>query len=199
MKGVDVSYCQDSLDWQDLKDNGEVGFGIARIGRRGDTGNLYIDTSFIDHFTSMLAAGLDVGVYFYTKATTEAQVIEDAKWIIDTLNTNFPDAKLIKGIWYDVEDVDTTGTLDPDSITALCSKFICTMNDAGYQNVGIYSGYKWFVAEHRILHEQFADYVPLWVAQYNSECDFTDPKVKLWQNTDQFLGMNLDGNKEVSF
>lgn len=192
--GIDISEWQDSIDWDDMISNGAE-FAIMRIGRTGSSGNPVLDTKFVEHINNAIAKGLQVGVYYYSKATTEAEAKTEATWLADTLNTYCKGTTLAKGIWLDAEDPDTMGKLDGTALTAVCSKFIVTMNEAGFTNVGIYASYAWFT--DRIQTSQLADYVPFWVAQYNSTMDFADARVKLWQNTDKAFGMSLDGDKDV--
>lgn len=199
MQGIDVSYANTEFDWKNAVDNGGAEFCIIRIGRRRSDGEIEIDDLFTEHINNAIAAGLEVGVYFYTLAKSEAEAVEEAQWVDATLKEYCQGTIMKKGIWFDCEDERTTGKLDSQSITNICSKFIVTMNELGYTNAGIYSGYKWFVAEEKILYDQLADYVPLWVAQYNSQCDFQDPRVQIWQYTDKFLGNELDANVTVDF
>lgn len=186
MKGIDVSYCQEGMDFQAAADGG-MEFAIVRIGRRGDGGDLYLDTSFIDNINGALNTGMAVGVYFYTKATTADQAAEDAQWIDEQLKTYCAGADLKMGVWYDVEDADTTGAQGGEMVTAICSRFICEMNELGYKNAGIYSSYSW-LTNGTIDIDQLAEYVPYWVAQYNSQDDLSlerpDKNVRIWQYTD---------------
>ena len=50
-----------------------MSFVIVRIGYRGygASGTLVLDPMFEEHFTNVKNAGLKVGVYFFSQATTE--------------------------------------------------------------------------------------------------------------------------------
>jgi len=196
MKGIDVSYCQDGMDFQAAANAG-VEFAIIRLGRRTDGGWCVLDTSFIQNINSAIAAGLKVGVYFYTKAINEVEAAQDAEFIKEMINEYCQGTNLEMGIWYDVEDNDTIGGCDKETITGICSKFICTLNDAGYKNTGIYSSYSWLT--NKIDTDALVDYVPYWTAQYNSQDDFSaenpTKKVKIWQHTDHLADdLPYDGN-----
>ena len=67
--GIDVSEYQPEVDWQQVKDYG-VDFVIVRLGYRGygEAGKLVEDSMFRSHVEGALAAGLDVGVYFFSQA-----------------------------------------------------------------------------------------------------------------------------------
>ena len=77
--GVDVSKYQKNIDWNQIKKAG-VSFVIVRIGYRGygASGTLVLDPMFEEHFTNVKNAGLKVGVYFFSQATTEAEAKEEA-------------------------------------------------------------------------------------------------------------------------
>ena len=77
--GVDVSKYQKNIDWNQIKKAG-VSFVIVRIGYRGygASGTLVLDPMFEEHFTNVKNAGLKVGVYFFSQATTEEEAKEEA-------------------------------------------------------------------------------------------------------------------------
>lgn len=85
--GVDVSAWQGEIDWQQVKDSG-IDFAILRVGARGygvETGNIVGDTSFEKNYAEAKAAGLEIGVYFFSQATNAAEAIEEARFVKDCL------------------------------------------------------------------------------------------------------------------
>ena len=63
--GVDVSSYQGEIDWERVAEAG-VDFAMVRLGFRGYTeGGLYEDDRFRENLEGAMAAGLDVGVYFF--------------------------------------------------------------------------------------------------------------------------------------
>lgn len=98
--GVDVSKYQKNVDWAKVKKAG-VSFVIVRIGYRGygAAGNLVLDPMFEEHFTNAKNAGLKVGVYFFSQATTEAEAQEEAFACAYVLNGR----KLDYPIFFDTE------------------------------------------------------------------------------------------------
>jgi lysozyme len=185
-KGIDVSYAQDGMDFEAAKAAG-ADFVIIRIARRGDSGTKYIDTSFMDNINKAIAAGMDVGVYFYTKAMSPDQAADDAEFCIEALKEYCAGTELKMGIWYDVEDNDTTGTCDNATITSIISRWICEMNNAGYKNAGLYAYYNWLTSKINV--DELADYVPYWCAQYGYHensffAEHPDKNVVIWQYAD---------------
>ena len=74
-----------TIDWQQVKDAG-AGFAILRLGWRGSTeGGLNLDTTFQQNYEGAAAAGLPVGVYFFSQAVTEEEAREEAAFTLDAL------------------------------------------------------------------------------------------------------------------
>lgn len=97
--GVDVSEFQGDIDWQQVKDSG-IEFAMLRIGYRGTTqGMLFADECFEKNYEGARAAGLDVGVYFFSQATTEEEAREEASFVLDLLG----DRKLQYPVAFDWE------------------------------------------------------------------------------------------------
>ncbi len=128
----------------------------------------------------------------YQKEVEEAQA--DAVWLDEQIKEYLNGENPELGIWYDVEDV----SMETADITELCRAFICKLTDVGYTYVGIYSSYNWLTNGNIAVDQLPAD-IPYWVAQYNSQDDFSlehpDKAVKMWQYTDHISDdLPYDGN-----
>ncbi len=83
--GIDVSSHQGEIDWEAVAASG-VEFAMLRAGRRGYTeGGLYEDERFRENIEGATAAGLDVGVYFFSQATDAAEAREEAVYLLERL------------------------------------------------------------------------------------------------------------------
>ena len=73
---IDVSRYQGQIDWAQVAAAGYKGVMLKtvstnkKLSKRSD--GLYIDPTFEDNYKNAKAAGLDVGVYYYSYATSEA-------------------------------------------------------------------------------------------------------------------------------
>lgn len=73
---IDVSRYQGLIDWEQVAAAGYKGAMLRavstnrKLSKRAD--GLYIDPTFETNYRNARAAGLDVGVYYYTNATSEA-------------------------------------------------------------------------------------------------------------------------------
>ena len=83
--GIDVSEFQGVIDWARVKADG-VTFVYVRAGYRGyGNGKLKEDGMVRPNVTGARAAGLDVGVYFYSQAINEAEAVEEAEFLLRTV------------------------------------------------------------------------------------------------------------------
>lgn len=189
MKGIDVSYHNGVIDWQSVVDTG-CEFTIIRLGY----GNRHLDPKFVDNVKGALDAGLKIGAYYYSYALDVEAARGEARFVSEVLQTHGINPEL--GIWFDMEDADgykeRNGMPDSQTITDMCSVFICELNEAGYQYVGVYASYSWLT--DIIDTSQLADYVQYWNAQWGSNNDY--PGAKMWQFTDSLNinGQLFDGN-----
>lgn len=177
-KGVDVSKYQGTIDWNKVKASG-IDFAIIRVGYRGyGTGVLVEDSSFKQNIKGATAAGLKVGLYFYSQAINEAEAVEEASMVLSLCkgyNITYP-------IYFDTEKVDG-GTGRADTIsrsqrTANAVAFCETIRNAGYRP-GVYSYASWFYNQ---LNMANLTKYSIWIAQYRNELSF-DYSYDIWQYT----------------
>lgn len=202
-KGFDISAWQEDY-------NGNSYFNIERMEQAKAEGNEFViiklgeafnvDEYFEQHINAALEAGLDVGVYYFSHAYTEATAVQEAEWVVNTLNAyGYTDWHLQAGIWYDYEEHTqlrayiNAGALTSQDMTNCMSRFVNRLWQAGFNNVGIYSGYS-LLWDETYAYSQMPS-VPVWCAQYGAtECDY--PDVKIWQYSDNGLvaGLPVDVN-----
>lgn len=86
--GIDVSKWQGKIDWKAVAASG-VEFAILRLGvQEGFGGNCLVDETFIDNFQGARAAGLKVGVYFYSYSTSLLDSFNQGVFVLQTLREN---------------------------------------------------------------------------------------------------------------
>ena len=85
-RGIDVSEFQGDIDWTAVA-GGNVQFVFLRCGYRGASeGSLSADQRFRENFDEARAAGLEVGVYFYSQALNKTEALEEAELVQETLD-----------------------------------------------------------------------------------------------------------------
>ena len=83
--GIDVSEHQKKIDWKKTTGDG-VEYAIIRVGGRGyGTGSLYADSYYQTNIKNAQAAGLPVGVYFFSQAITVDEAIAEADYTCELI------------------------------------------------------------------------------------------------------------------
>lgn len=134
------------MDWAKIKKAG-VSFVIVRIGYRGygAAGTLVLDPMFEEHFTNVKNAGLKVGVYFFSQATTEAEAKEEAFACAYVLNGR----KLDYPIFFDTEASGASnGSGRADGLgmedRTKCAIAFCEEVKAQGYKPGVYASTLWY-------------------------------------------------------
>ena len=84
--GIDVSKWNGKIDWNAVKNSG-VSYVIIRVGYRGSSqGALIDDPTFKTNIKGATAAGLKVGVYFFTQAVDEVEAVQEASMVLDRIS-----------------------------------------------------------------------------------------------------------------
>lgn len=178
--GVDVSKYQKNINWNQIKKAG-VSFVIVRIGYRGygASGTLVLDPMFEEHFTNVKNAGLKVGVYFFSQATTEEEAKEEAFACAYVLNGR----KLDYPIFFDTEAsgasggsgrADGLGVADRTK----CAVAFCEEVKANGYKPGVYASTLWY--RNRVDLSSLTKYT-IWNAHYGVVSSPID--CALWQGT----------------
>lgn len=178
--GVDVSKYQKNIDWEQIKKAG-VSFVIVRIGYRGygASGALVLDPMFEEHFTNVKNAGLKVGVYFFSQATTEEEAKEEAFACAYVLNGR----KLDYPIFFDTEASGASGGsgradgLGVADRTKCAIAFCEEVKAQGYKP-GVYASTLWY--RKRVNLNSLKKYT-IWNAHYGVASSPID--CALWQGT----------------
>lgn len=159
--GIDVSYAQTSVDWPKVK-AAEIDFAMIRVGWCYNSGALKVDKLFQSHMEGALAAGLDVGVYLYSYATTAQAARRAAKEVVEAVKPY----KLSYPIAFDIEyeSIYTGGNKQVN--TDICKAFLDEVEAAGYYAM-LYCS-KDFLDSY-LLPDQLTAY-DKWIAQYASAC-----------------------------
>lgn len=190
-KGIDVSKHQGNIDWTKVAADG-VEFAFIRVGLRGygTEGKLVEDEYFEQNIKGALQAGIKVGVYFYSQAITDAELLEEANLVLEKIkhyNVELP-------IVYDVEKVSggkgRANDLSVEERTRLTALFCQTVQDAGYKPM-IYHNME--MGTLMLDLSQLESY-DKWFAYYNDEL-YYPYAYKVWQYTEKGA---VDGiNEEV--
>ena len=161
--GVDVSEHQGAIDWERVRADGYE-FAFIRIGYRGygTAGKVCQDKFFSENLRNARAAGLDVGIYFFSQAVNEEEAREEAEFVLQNLGG----CELQLPVVYDPEHIldaaartdDVTGEQFTENTILFCEM----IRQAGYEPM-IYSNMLWEAYQFDL--ERLAEY-PIWYADY---------------------------------
>ena len=201
VNGIDVSSHQgDDINWGKVKSSG-VDFVFVRAGvRLPEDGSIDKDRNFVSNVKDAHKAGLLVGAYFYSQATSADEAAEEADFMLDTVSGMDIDLPLV--IDYELYSGGRlagkvqSGELFAasqynDIVTAFCDK----VEAAGYSS-GVYANYDMFT--NYMDASLIAGSTNLWVAQYNSYCSFT-PEYMFWQCSDSAETGGIEGSVDHDF
>ena len=188
-KGLDVSSFNGIVNWGQVKQS-NIDFAFLRVGFRGygSKGTLNPDSKFIANITQTNKLGIPTGVYFVTQATTEAEAIEEANWVINQIK-NY---KISYPVAIDIEaaglerptDIPRTQNLDKNKRTYLASLFCKTIQNAGYTPI-VYTNINW--ATNYLNMSELSNY-DTWIASYKKDITSGpgyNGSYTIWQYTSQ--------------
>ncbi len=193
-QGIDVSYYQGEIDWQAVAADG-IDFALIRVGFRGygEEGKLVADETCQNNIEGALAAGLEVGAYFFSQAISVEEAEEEAQMLIDAVKNYQIDYPLI----FDMEEIAAsdarTANLDKETLTAIAKAFCQKIEQAGYTAM-IYGNTKWLAGKVDLL--QMDDY-PLWFAQYYNKPLFPYD-FDIWQYTNEGTVAGINGAVDLN-
>lgn len=187
-RGIDVSKWNGSINWAAVKAAG-IDFVIIRCGYRGSqTGALVEDPMFRTNIKGATAAGLKVGVYFFTQAVTEAEAVEEASMCLQLCsgyNLAYP-------IFIDTEDGARAQGLDSASRTAIMNAFSKTIASGG-RRPGVYASTYWYNSKLNAGSLSGT----IWVAQYAAACAYKG-SYSIWQYSSKGTVAGINGYVDMN-
>lgn len=209
-QGIDVSKYQGEINWSKVKSAGYT-FAIIRVGYRGygTAGTLALDTMAAENINGALKAGIEVGVYFYSQATSTAEAKEEANYVLNFLSTNnYTKEDITLPIVIDYEfasDGGLTGRLYKyykslsssswkSNSTSIVMKFCSTVEAAGYQGM-VYASKS--MLESMNASKISASY-PVWLAHYTTSTSYAGD-YSYWQYTSKGAVSGISGNVDLDF
>ncbi len=193
--GVDMSYHQQMVDWEELK-NSKAEFVMLRCGYRGYTeGGLIVDEKFKEYAQAANDAGIPLGVYFFTQAITEEEAVEEAEFVISLIE----DYEISYPVAFDTEFVSDSeartrsADITDEMRSRMCIAFCERIREAGYYPI-IYAGENWM---RRDLNLDMLQEYDFWAPQYLEENDFMYD-FTIWQYTEAGFIPGIDGEVDLN-
>lgn len=192
---IDVSRYQGSIDWAQVAAAGYKGAMLKtvstnrKLSKRAD--GLYIDTTFETNYRNAKAAGLDVGVYYYTYATNKDMVNAE----LSLLRQAVYGKELTLPVAVDVED-NKLGKLDKQSLTDLTAYALHEVEQLGFY-AQLYT-YTSFAKAHLFVGGAALHPYDVWLADYTGKTPNVTFNYNAHQHTSKGAVPGISGNVDLN-
>ena len=190
---IDVSRYQGTIDWAQVAAAGYKGAMLKTVStnhkfsKRAD--GLYIDPTFETNYRNAKAAGLDVGVYYYTYATSEAMADAELALVRQAVYGK----ELTLPVAVDVEDnkLKPMSTIDLTNLTAYALEQVEKMGF--YAQLYTYTGYKYELDMARLSSRW-----DVWLADYTGKTPNVTFNYNAHQHTSKGAVPGIIGNVDLN-
>ena len=177
LKGIDVSYCQNEVDWDTAKASGLVDFAILQAGYGRETSQ--VDTQFERNYAACKRLGIPCGAYWFSYAMSSDEAKREAQVFLQTIkgkSFEYP-------VYMDLE-LAKQFALGKAACSAIVDAFLSVLEQSGYY-AGLYCSTYYL---DNYLSDSIKSRYTVWCAQYASKCTYQNP-YGIWQ-------YNVAGNEE---
>ena len=189
---IDVSSHNGEIDWDKVKGAGIDGVMI-RLGYRGyGDATIVEDDCFQKNIAGAKDAGLKVGVYFFSQATTPEEAIEEAEYVTKKIwgrGVTLPVA-------FDMEPFMGNERFinhDIKSKTEMADAFLKVISKFGYEPI-LYGNPTWLTNDVDI--SKLTEY-PVWLAHYTFSTEWPYA-FRMWQFTSQGRVSGINGDVDLN-
>ena len=192
---IDVSRYQGEIDWAQVAAAGYKGTMLKtvstnrKLSKRAD--GLYIDPTFETNYRNARAAGLDVGVYYYTYATNKDMVNAE----LALLRQAVYGKELTLPVAVDVED-NRLVSLDKQDLTDLTAYALHEVEQMGFY-AQLYT-YTSFAKAHLFVGGAALHPYDVWLADYTGKTPKVDFKYSSHQHTSKGSVPGITGNVDLN-
>ena len=189
---IDVSSHNGDINWEKVKGAGIKG-AMIRVGYRGyGDATIVEDDCFQKNIAGAKDAGLKVGVYFFSQATTPEEAIEEAEYVTKKIwgrGVTLPVA-------FDMEPFMGNERFinhDIKSKTEMADAFLKVISKFGYEPI-LYGNPTWLTNDVDI--SKLTEY-PVWLAHYTFSTEWTYA-FRMWQFTSQGRVSGINGDVDLN-
>lgn len=191
---IDVSRYQGLIDWAQVAAAGYKGAMLKtvstnrKLSKRSD--GLYIDPTFETNYRNAKAAGLDVGVYYYTYATSEAMADEE----LALLRQAVYGKELTLPVAVDVEN-EALAVLKPKDLTNLAAYHLEQIEKMGFfSQFYTYTSY----ANVHLDMARLSGRWDVWLADYTGKTPNVTFNYNAHQHTSKGAVPGISGNVDLN-
>lgn len=190
---IDVSRYQGIIDWAQVAAAGYKGAMLKTVSTNRKLSNradgLYIDPTFEANYRNAKAAGLDVGVYYYTYATSEAMADAELALVRQAVYGK----ELTMPLAVDVEEnsIKQLSTLDLTNLTAYALEQVEKMGF--YAQLYTYTSYSYELDMGRLANRW-----DVWLADYTGKTPAVGYHYNAHQHTSKGRVPGISGNVDLN-
>lgn len=192
---IDVSRWQGKIKmegWQAIKGAGYKGVMLRACGNSADgkPSKACIDKTFENNYANAKAAGMDIGVYYYTKATSEAEADKELAVLRQALRGK----ELTMPVAVDMEDAMLT-IHKPKDLTNLAAYHLEQIEKMGFfAQLYTYTSY----ANRFLEMERLAGRWDIWLADYTGKTPKVDFHYCAHQHSSEGRVPGISGNVDLN-
>lgn len=194
-QGIKIDDSYGTIDFQQVEEAG-IDYCIVRLGKRGyATGAISMDENYLNYITGAKEAGLGVGVSFYSQAANEAEAVEEANLVLQTLQAAEirPDYPIVFDMEPVSNDSSRTEGLTKNQLTAIAKAFCNTIRQGGY-TPAIYGNKYWLLRKLDLT--QLSEY-NIWLSQEKDVPDYPY-EFAMWEYKQDARIDGITGNVSMS-
>ena len=181
-RGIDVSYWNQNIDWKQVAED-NVQFVMLATRFRGME-----DPFFSANADAASKAGLRLGAYIYSYATSKAMAEEEADFVLKLIK----DYPISFPVVFDAENAETLGTLSPSEVSDVINAFCRKVEAAGYYPM-VYANEYWINNKIDMSKLKY----DIWVAKYNERYTYASPA--MWQASNTGSVNGVSGNVDIDY
>lgn len=188
--GIDISKHNGNIDWNAVKNSG-VQYVILRCGYRGSaSGVLVEDQKFKSNIQGATAAGLKVGIYFFSQAVNEVEAVEEASMTLSLIK-NY---RITYPVYIDVESANGRADgISKAARTSVINAFCQTIRNSGY-TPGLYANKNWLTEK---INTGALGGCRIWLAQYVAAPTYAG-RYEMWQYSSRGSIAGIKGNVDLN-
>ena len=188
--GIDISKHNGNIDWNAVKNSG-VQYVILRCGYRGSaSGVLVEDQKFKSNIQGATAAGLKVGIYFFSQAVNEVEAVEEASMTLSLIKKY----RITYPVYIDVESANGRADgISKAARTSVINAFCQPIRNSGY-TPGLYANKNWLTEK---INTGALGGCKIWLAQYVAAPTYGG-RYEMWQYSSRGSIAGIKGNVDLN-
>lgn len=190
--GIDVSRYQGDIDFDAVIESG-IGFVIIRIGSTTSGATLNKDALFEQNYNRAKEAGIPVGVYYYSQATTLAMAETEAEHVLKILDCR----ELELPVFMDIED-KLHYNVGKKNLANVYKAFADAIEMGSGYTANCYTGLNFLrnYIDGDMLYSRSGQF---WMAQYNDKMTYEKPQyVGIWQHSSKGRVAGIKGDVDLN-